>query len=176
MTVSVTRRELLKSMGMSSLFATVLLSGKTTLLEGLQTISDPMEFYPNRGWEKVYRDQYNYDSTFNFLCVPNDTHNCRLTAFVRDGTVVRIEQAYDLDGVGDLYGNKVSAAWGPRGCLKGYSLTQRVYGPHRHKFPTVRKGWLEWVEAGFPRDGDYIAKYFKRRGEDERVRVSWDQV
>src|SRR5688572_22020064 len=98
MTVKLTRREVLKSLGMGSLFATVLASGKTTLLESLQTVDDPMEYYPNRGWEKVYRDQYSYDSTFNFLCVPNDTHNCRLTAFVRDGIVLRIEQAYDLEG------------------------------------------------------------------------------
>src|SRR6185369_6747879 len=53
---------------------------------------------------------------------------------------------------------------------------QRVYGPHRIKFPTVRKKWLEWAEAGFPRDGDYVDKYFRTRGEDERVRIGWDQA
>ncbi len=172
--MTTTRREALKYMG--TVFGAALLGGKTTLLSPLDTIGNLLGFYPSRGWEKVYRDQYSYDSTFNFLCVPNDTHNCRLTAFVRDGVALRIEQAYDMGGVGDLYGNKVSAGWAPRGCLKGYTLVQRVYGPHRHKFPTVRKGWLEWADAGFPREGDYVEKYFRKRGEDDRVRVSWDQA
>lgn len=168
------RRESLKQL--ATVFGSLLARGGSTLLRPLPTINNPMEFYPERGWENVYRDQYRYDSSFNFLCVPNDTHNCRLTAFVRDGVALRIEQAYDLDGVKDLYGNASSAAWGPRGCLKGYSLLQRVYGPHRHKFPTVRRGWLAWAEAGYPRDGDYQEKYFKNRGQDDRIRVSWEEA
>jgi nitrate reductase alpha subunit len=169
-----TRREALKIGG--SVFASLLFSGNPTLLSAMDTVGNLFDYYPSRTWEKVYRDHYSYDSTFNFLCVPNDTHNCRLTAFVRDGVALRVEQAYDMAGVADLYGNKVSAAWGPRGCLKGYSLVQRIYGAHRHKFPTIRKGWLEWARAGFPREGNYIEKYFKTRGEDERVRVSWDEA
>lgn len=172
MSEKLTRRDFLKSG--SALGA--LLFGNFTLLESLATVENPLEFYPNRGWEKVYRDQYSYDSTFTFLCLPNDTHNCRLTAFVRNDVVLRVEQTYDYGGVADLYGNKVSAAWGPRGCLKGYSIVQRVYGRNRHKFPTVRKRWLEWAQAGFPRHGDYVEKYFKTRGEDERLRVSWDEA
>ncbi len=168
-----TRRDALKFGG--SLF-TLLFQGRPALLAAMDEIENPLEHYPSRGWEKVYRDQYSYDSTFTFLCLPNDTHNCRLTAFVRDGVATRVEQAYDMGGVGDLYGNKVSAAWGPRGCLKGYSILQRVYGRHRHKFPTIRKGWLEWARADFPRHGDYVEKYFRNRGEDERVRVSWDEA
>ncbi|MBV9671756.1 MAG: molybdopterin-dependent oxidoreductase [Verrucomicrobia bacterium] len=172
--MSVTRRQTLKYL--SSILGSALVSGKTNFLSPVGNVLNPMEYYPSRDWERSYRDQYSYDSSFNFLCVPNDTHNCRLTAFVRDGVAVRIEQAYDLDQTQDLYGNKASAAWGPRGCLKGYSLLQRVYGPHRHKFPTVRKGWLAWAEAGFPRDGDYRDKYFKGRGSDDRLRVSWDEA
>ena len=115
-----TRREALKLGG--SFFASMVLSGRPTLLSAMDSVENLLDYYPSRGWEKVYRDQYSYDSAFNFLCVPNDTHNCRLTAFVRNGVALRIEQAYDTSGVADIYGNKVSAAWGPRGCLKGYNL------------------------------------------------------
>ncbi|KKL66891.1 hypothetical protein LCGC14_2140450, partial [marine sediment metagenome] len=116
--------------------------------------------------------------TFTFVCAPNDTHNCRLKAFVRNDVIVRIEQAYDVDGYTDLQGNKTTATWHPRGCLKGYTYMRRVYNKYRVKYPTVRKGWKDWVEADFPRDqatGRPPKKYF-RRGEDEWVRVSWDQI
>jgi nitrate reductase alpha subunit len=169
------RRDFLKLSG-AGLAGSAFFGSGIRLLEAVETVENPLEYYPNRRWEKVYRDQYHYDSAFTFLCLPNDTHNCRLTAFVRDGVAMRIEQAYDDGGAADLYGNKVSAAWGPRGCLKGYSLPQRVYSRHRHKFPTVRKRWLDWALAGFPREGDYVEKYFRTRGEDERVRVSWDEA
>ena len=49
----------------------------------VQEIANPLDFYPTRDWEKVYRDQYHYDRTFNWVCAPNDTHMCRLRAFVR---------------------------------------------------------------------------------------------
>ena len=42
------------------------------------TVTNPLEGYPNRGWERVYRDLYRSDSRFSFLCAPNDTHNCLL--------------------------------------------------------------------------------------------------
>ncbi len=172
----ISRRQFLTLSGIAVLSGNCFAQGGMRLLEALDNIDNPLEFYPDRAWEKIYRDQYEYDSTFKFLCLPNDTHNCRLTAFVRSGMPVRIEQSYDLGDTTDLYGNKASANWGPRGCQKGYTLLQRVYGSHRVKFPTVRRRWLEWVEAGFPREGDYVQKYFATRGEDERVRVSWDEV
>src|SRR6185295_8331289 len=163
--------------GASVLGATCFRNGSPVkFLDPVEAIDNPLDHYPARDWERIYRDQYHYDSSFKFLCLPNDTHNCRLTAFVRAGVAVRIEQSYDLGGTADLYGNKASAAWGPRGCPKGYSILQRVYGPHRMKFPTVRKRWLDWAEAGFPRTGDYQARYFATRGDDERVRISWDQA
>ncbi|MCL6552795.1 MAG: twin-arginine translocation signal domain-containing protein, partial [Firmicutes bacterium] len=64
------------------------------LLQTLSTVANPLEAYPDRAWERVYRDQYRYDSSFTFVCSPNDTHHCRLRAFVRNGVIVRIEQNY----------------------------------------------------------------------------------
>ena len=140
-------------------------------------VQNPLDFYPNRDWEQVYRDQYRDDYTFSWVCAPNDTHNCRLQAAVRNGVITRIEQPYDVSEYRDLYGNKATANWHPRGCLKGLAYSRRVYSPNRIKYPVVRKGWKEWLEAGFPREADGLParKYFQR-GEDEWERVSWDEA
>ncbi len=62
-----------------------------TLVPSNQLVN-PLETYPNRNWEQVYRDQYSYDSTFTYVCSPNDTHACRMRAFVKNGVVLRVEQ------------------------------------------------------------------------------------
>jgi len=141
------------------------------------SVDNPLDYYPNRGWEEIYRDQYKFDRTFTFVCVPNDTHNCRLTAFVRNGVVVRTEQSYDSGEVKDAYGNTTPAAWNPRGCLKGYTLIRRVYGPYRIKYPMIRRGWLQWVKDGFPDPNvpENRAKYFMR-GQDSWLKASWDDA
>ncbi|MDP2947959.1 MAG: molybdopterin-dependent oxidoreductase, partial [Chloroflexota bacterium] len=157
--------------------ATLVIEPRLAFLQTVPTIDNPLQFYPERDWESIYRDQYRYDSSFTFICAPNDTHNCRLRAFVRNGIITRIEQNYDNQDVTDLYGNKLTAAWNPRGCLKGYTFTRRIYGPYRVQYPVVRLGWKEWADAGFPvgEDGRPDPQYF-RRGEDEWVRVSWDEA
>ncbi|MBI4339432.1 MAG: molybdopterin-dependent oxidoreductase, partial [Chloroflexi bacterium] len=146
----------------------------------LEQLVNPLELYPNRGWEQVYRDQYAYDSTFTYVCAPNDTHNCRMRAFVKAGVVLRAEQNYDSQRVKDLYGNQSSRHWNPRGCGKGYTMHRRVYGPYRLKYPIVRKGWKEWADAGFPSLSDNPALRdtyrFNSRGTDTFVRVTWDQA
>ncbi|HJN58273.1 MAG TPA: molybdopterin-dependent oxidoreductase, partial [Nitrososphaerales archaeon] len=141
------------------------------------SVDNPLEFYPERDWEKVYRDMYSYDSDFNFCCVPNDTHNCRLKAYVKNGIIIRIEQTYAEDKATDLQGNTATPNWHPRGCLKGYTLVRRFYNPHRLKYPMVRKGWLEWANAGFPRNANgEVEEKYKKRGEDDLIRVTWDEA
>lgn len=143
-------------------------------------VDNPLRYYPERGWEQVYRDQYAYDDSFTFICAPNDTHMCRLRAFVRNGVVLRIEQNYDGGACGDPQGNSSSVAWNPRGCLKGYTLHRRVYGPYRLKGPMVRAGWKAWADAGFPSLSDDPAlrtRYrFDAREDDEFEPLSWDEV
>ncbi|HLA37843.1 MAG TPA: molybdopterin-dependent oxidoreductase [Candidatus Brocadiales bacterium] len=172
--MEISRRDFLRYTGMATggAMATGL---KLRFLEAQTEIPNPLEHYPDRNWEKVYRDQYYYDRTFTFCCVPNDTHNCRLKAFVRNGVVTRIEQNYDSHLVEDLHGNKCTPMWNPRGCLKGYTLVRRVYGPYRIKYPMVRKGWMEWAENGFPDPNtpENQEKYFQR-DRDTWVRASWD--
>lgn len=151
-----------------------------TYFQAAQGIDNPLVAYPDHGWERVYRDQYAYDSSFLFVCAPNDTHMCRLRAMVRNGVVTRIEQAYDGGLYGDPQGNRSGIAWNPRACPKGFTLARRIYGPYRAKYPSIRTGWKEWADDGFPSlsdDPGLRSKYrFDKRGEDEFVRVSWDEA
>jgi nitrate reductase / nitrite oxidoreductase, alpha subunit len=149
-------------------------------LEGVPGIENPLLFYPNRGWESIYRDQYRYDGSFTVICAPNDTHMCRLRAFTRNGVVMRLEQNYDGDNYRDVQGNSSTAHWNPRGCLKGYTLHRRVYGPYRLRAPMLRRGWKEWADDGFPSLSDDPAlrsRYrFDDRGNDTFVRLGWTEV
>ena len=140
-------------------------------------VDNPLTAYPARDWERIYRDQYTYDSEFTFVCAPNCTHNCRVKGIVKNGIMIRVEPPYTEGAATDLYGTKSSASWHPRGCLKGYTLPRRIYGPHRVKYPMVRKGWKAWVEAGYPDPSipEAREKYFKR-GWDDWVRASWDEA
>ncbi|MBI2265852.1 MAG: molybdopterin-dependent oxidoreductase [Armatimonadetes bacterium] len=147
-------------------------------LKEIVSIENPLAQYPDREWEKCYRDIYKVDSTFHFLCIPNDTHGCYLKAHVRNGVIVRIGPSFGYGKAEDLYGNKASARWDPRICQKGLAMLRRIQGDRRVKVPMVRKGFLEWAKKGFPRDPDTgkpPASYFER-GTDHWVRVSWDEA
>ena len=175
----VSRRDFLKVAGGTA--AGVLVLGQAGLaLRRLTPVSvaNPLEAYPSRDWEKVYRDQYHYDSSFTYVCSPNDTHACRFRAFVRNGVVMRSEANYDVARYADLFGNTATAAWHPRGCAKGYSLHRRVYGPYRLKYPMVRAGWKRWADDGFPYLTPGLRDQYKftSRGTDTFVRLSWDDV
>jgi len=169
-----TRRDFLKLSGASTL-ALALSDLDLRLFEPI-IIDNPLAGYPDRDWEKVYRDQYRYDSTFTYVCSPNDTHACRLRAFVRNGVILRSETNYDVANYSDLYGNKATAHWHPRGCKKGQTFHRRMYGPHRLKGPLMRQGWQAWADAGFPAlDAENRARFkFDSRGTDELLPVSWE--
>ncbi len=141
-------------------------------------VGNPLEHYPARDWERVYRDQYRYDASFTWVCSPNCTHECRLRGFVRNGVFLRSEQNYDGDRITDLDGRRASAAWNPRGCLNGFTFQRRVYGPYRLRYPMIRRGWKQWADDGFPElTPETRAKYrFDARGQDELLRVTWDEA
>lgn len=170
----ITRRDFLKLSGMAALGAAVT-QFEFKLLEPVDVLN-PLAFYPQRDWETIYRNQYHYDSSFTFVCSPNDTHACRLRAFVRNGIILRAETNYDVGQYGDLYGNKATAHWHPRGCKKGQTFHRRLYGPHRLKGPLMRKGWQAWADDGFPDlDAANKSKYkFDARGQDELLPISWE--
>jgi len=172
------RREFLKILAAAGgAGAAMLLDQQLAFLQTIPDVPNPLAHYPNRGWEKVYRDLHQIDSSYTFLCAPNDTHNCLLKALVRHGQVVRIEPSYRYHEASDLYGNQASARWEPRCCNKGLGLTRRIYGDRRIKGAFIRKGWLEWAQAGFPREPNGLpnARYLNR-GKDEFVKVEWEQA
>jgi nitrate reductase alpha subunit len=174
----ISRREFLKRAGIGGAAAALLSSSAYAFLKPIVGVDNPLEYYPARDWEKVYRDQYRYDSSFTFVCSPNDTHACRVRAFVRNGIITRVEQNYDVQNYADLYGNKATCNWNPRMCPKGYTICRRLYGPYRLKSPLVRKGWREWANDGFPYlTPELRAKYkFDSRGTDELVPIEWEEA
>ncbi|MCU0696813.1 MAG: molybdopterin-dependent oxidoreductase [Myxococcaceae bacterium] len=142
------------------------------------SVDNPLAAYPNRSWERVYRNIFNADSSYVFLCAPNDTHNCLLRAYVKNGVVTRIGPTFGYGKAEDSSGNRASARWDPRICQKGLALVRRIYGDRRVKSPMVRLGFKQWADAGFPRDpktGVVDPKYLQR-GKDGWVRVSWDEA
>jgi nitrate reductase alpha subunit len=143
---------------------------------GLEAPGNPLAAYPDRGWERVYRDLWKYDSTFTFTCAPNDTHNCILVAYVRNGVVVRIGPSMKYGEAQDLLGNKTTHRWDPRICQKGLALTRRFYGDRRVSGCMIRAGFKKWYEDGLPRESNGLPpkKYFNR-GRDQWVRITHDE-
>jgi nitrate reductase alpha subunit len=177
-TPSLSRRDFIQRSGLVGAGLTALHFWPLRHLQAQETIPNPLAHYPNRDWEKIYRNQYAYDSSFSWVCAPNDTHNCRVTAHVRNGVIVRIAEQYDVQRYSDLYGNKASGNWGNRHCAKGYTFHRVVYGPYRLKHPIVRRGWKRWADDGFPYlTKELKAKYkFDSRGTDTFERISWEQA
>jgi nitrate reductase / nitrite oxidoreductase, alpha subunit len=170
----ISRRDFLKTVSAAGFGALVASSAGAW---GLEKITNPLATYPDRGWEKVYRDLWKHDSKFTFLCAPNDTHNCILNAYVRSGVVTRIGPTMRYGEASDLAGNKTSHRWDPRVCQKGLALTRRFYGDRRVNQCMVRAGFKRWYEAGFPRGEDGLPPrdYFQR-ARDEWVRLSHDET
>jgi nitrate reductase / nitrite oxidoreductase, alpha subunit len=168
------RRDFLETMAAGGFSA---LAASAAYAWGIDSPSNPLAVYPDRGWERVYRDLWKRDSTFTFLCAPNDTHNCILNAYVRSGVITRIGPTMRYGEAEDLNGNRTSSRWDPRCCQKGLALTRRFYGDRRISQCMVRKGYKQWFEEGFPRDADGRPpeEYFQR-ARDEWVRVSHDEA
>jgi nitrate reductase alpha subunit len=170
------RRDFLRWLGAGTAVAE--LSLPLRLLAAADPDQNPLAGSVSREWERIYRDQYAYDSTFDWVCSPNDTHACRVRAFVKNGVVTRLGNTYDYQTYADLYGNRATANWNPRQCAKGYTFHRVLYGPYRLKHPIVRKGWKAWADAGFPElTPELRSQYlFDRRGEDEFVQIAWEDA
>src|SRR5512134_1048154 len=70
------------------------------------------------------------DGVVRTTCSPNCTGSCGQLAFVRDGVIVKIQQAADYP----------DAAYNPRGCMKGLSYLNQIYGEDRIRTPLIRTG------------------------------------
>src|SRR2546425_6668000 len=171
-----TRRQFMKAS--AGTIAVLAIADKALALTALQPVievGNPLGEYPDRSWERVYHDQYRYDSSFTYICTPNDTHGCRVRAFVRNGVVMRVEQNYDHQTYEDLYGNRGTFAWNPRMCLKGYTFHRRGDGPYPLEGPMLRQGWegrggdgCSGLSAGV-KTKDRVTS----RGEDDKLRGAW---
>src|SRR5574341_612364 len=81
------RRDFLRWMGIGSGTAALASGLPLRLLAAARPDENPLAGSVDRAWEKIYRDQYKYDRSFEWVCSPNDTHACRVRAFVRNGIV-----------------------------------------------------------------------------------------
>ncbi|MCI0690882.1 molybdopterin-dependent oxidoreductase [candidate division KSB1 bacterium] len=172
------RRAFLRWMGVGAGTTVLNMGLPLNLLATADPDQNPLAGSVNRDWEKIYRDQYKYDSWFDWVCSPNDTHACRVRAYVRNGIVTRMGATYDYQDYADIYGNHATNNWNPRQCAKGYTFHRVIYGPYRLKHPIVRKGWKAWADAGFPElTPELKSKYkFDSRGDDEFVQISWEDA
>lgn len=177
----ITRRRFLTAGGLFGalgLGAAYSLAEGTGMLDSLTPVEapfveNPLDFYPKRGWEKLYKDQYAFDYKARTICSPNCTHSCDTTVFVRDGVAVRIEQSYNTE-LAD-----VDVSWNPRGCLKGFTMIRRFYGPTRIRYPMVRVGYAETYTRKDGSTGMKALPIKERkgmRGDGKWQKVSWDQV
>ena len=66
----ITRKEFLK-ISTVSVTGLMISSPLFAALKFISEVDNPLEFYPDRDWEKIYRDQYKYDDVFHFLCAPD---------------------------------------------------------------------------------------------------------
>ena len=139
---------------------------------------NPLETYPNRDWESVYRELYSDDLTFHYLCAPNDTHGCLLKAHAKNGVVKWVDPSFGYGQATDLYGNGCSARWDPRICPSGHAYIRRFYSDRRVKGAMVRQGFKDWIDAGMPRaaDGLPLRQYFEGRGKEPWVKLPYDEV
>jgi anaerobic selenocysteine-containing dehydrogenase len=105
------------------------------------------------------------DRVVRTTCSPNCTGSCGQLAFVRDGRIVKVQQAADYpDGV-----------YNPRGCMKGLSYLLHVYGEDRILHPLIRdgeRGSGVFREATWEEALDKMARELTSIGE----KYGWDSI
>jgi len=107
---------------------------------------------PYGGWADVYRQKFEWDRRVRCTHIVNCWYqrNCSWNVFVKDGVVLREEQA----GVYPAVSPEVPD-FNPRGCQKGACYSALMYAPDRLRYPLRRVG---------------------ERGSGRWKRVSWDEA
>ncbi len=98
-------------------------------------------------------------------CSPNCTGSCGQLAFVRDGRIVKIQQAADYP----------DPVYNPRGCMKGISYHTLIYGEDRIRTPLIRtgeRGSGEFRRASWDEVLDKVAGELARIG----ATYGWDAI
>ncbi len=105
------------------------------------------------------------DRVVRTTCSPNCTGSCGQLAFVRDGVVVKVQQAADYP----------DTAYNPRGCMKGLSYVNQIYGEDRIARPMIRSGERgsgDFREVTWEEALDRIAADMRRIGDT----WGWDSI
>jgi len=119
-------------------------------IPGFRFDYDPMRTYPYRGWESLYEKQWTWDKVARSTHSANCTGSCSWKVYVKDGVMLREEQASDYPRIGEDLPD-----YNPRGCQKGACFVEYVYGAQRLRFPLIRTG---------------------KRGEGKWRRATWDEA
>ncbi|EMS77258.1 molybdopterin-dependent oxidoreductase [Desulfotignum phosphitoxidans] len=88
-------------------------------------------------------------------CSPNCTGACGFNVHVKDGRITTLIQAADYP----------EDSYNPRGCLRGLSMMNLVYGKDRIKYPLIRtgpRGSGEFRRASWDEALDYTADKLKK--------------
>ncbi|HVJ48818.1 molybdopterin-dependent oxidoreductase [Desulfitobacterium sp.] len=96
--------------------------------------------------------------TVRTTCSPNCTGACGMNAVVENDQIKSIIQAADYP----------DPEYNPRGCLKGLSMMNLIYGPDRLKTPLIQKGKAgkdELQEASWNEALDFTAQRLKEIAE-----------
>ena len=172
------RRLFLKFLGGGAGAAFLGLEAGCRLLEPVDARENPLYRAISRDWEQIYHDQYAYDRTFDWVCSPNDTHACRIRAYVRNGIVVRSGSTYDYQDYADLYGNHATVNWNPRQCAKGYTFHRVLYGPTVFAIPSFarvgRSGPMPAFPSSTPRAQGEVPVRSSRGGRVHQI--SWEEA
>ena len=174
------RRQFLSQLAAAGVGGAVLAASAAGLCQVLEprAIANPLGAYPDRDWEKVYRNLHSTDSTFAFLCADPEGHGCLLRAETKNGVVVRVGPTYGYRKAVDQDRRGVGQRWDPRCCQKGLTLPRRQVADRRCKKPMVRRWLLDWAQAGLPRDEKTGRPrgFEPRRGQGDWVPLSWDEA
>jgi nitrate reductase / nitrite oxidoreductase, alpha subunit len=148
------------------------------MLEPVEPVANPLAAYPRRDWEEVYRDLYTPDSSYHYLCAPNDTHGCLLKANVKNGIAVYADPSFGYGKATDIYGNQAAQRWDPRACVSGLAYIRRTYSDRRVKGCYLRSGFKRWVDDGRPRgaDGQPPPEYLTGRGKEDFVKITHEEA
>ena len=149
--MSMQRRRFLKLLvGSAASAASIRAFGLSGL--NLKIVSDPYQYPAEyRGWEDLYRNEWTWDSVSRSTHGVNCTGSCSWNVYVKDGVILREEQAGDYPDIDPSLPNI-----NPRGCNKGACYTDEyVNGDRRIKYPLKRTG---------------------NRGDGLWQQITWDQA
>ena len=133
----------------------VLAARNVLALDLLERVHEPIGNYPYRGWETLYREQWDYDSYGRTTHSVNCTGSCTWKVYVRNGIAFKEDQYSDYPDI-----NPDLPTYNPRGCQKGANYKEYVYGPQRVKYPLIRtgeRGEGKWRKASWEEALSYIA-------------------